>query len=142
MALNVKPGKKRPGEKIMQPMISALAAMIAARIGPYIAANKAMGKKPKLMRINGVSTAKICVKIITKAVKIPVETNGFVVEYVTIEHLRMNFVMRCYISRGLLFYAAAGCSGCTASFRNFSFRCQLPVHLTLNAQTLTLLTIC
>jgi hypothetical protein len=66
-ALNVKPGKYKPGEKIIQPKKSAIAAIIAPLSGPNKAAKMATGKKPKLMRMKGVLMAKICVKIILKA---------------------------------------------------------------------------
>ena len=67
----VNPGKKSPGEKSRQPMISASAAIQAACTDPNFAANTAMGMKPKPIRTKGVCKAKICVKIITSEIKIP-----------------------------------------------------------------------
>lgn len=73
-ALMVKPGKNNPGENIRQPRISAIEAINPPLNGPNSIEYNAIGRKPKLIRINVVWIEKMCVKRILKAMKIAENT--------------------------------------------------------------------
>jgi hypothetical protein len=68
--LMVNPGKNNPGEKTKQPRTSAIAATIPLKIGPNNMENIAIGKKLRLIRINGVWIAKTLVNIMIIDTKI------------------------------------------------------------------------
>lgn len=115
-ALNVNPGKKRPGEKIIPPNISAMAAIKPVFQGPNNMANTAIGKKPKLMRRNGVWMAKTCVRITVKAINTPLKTTVFVLEENKKTPPYVILIATLLHKRDVLYNVTAGCSGCTASF--------------------------
>jgi hypothetical protein len=74
----VKPGKYNPGEKIRQPKMSPIAATVPPGRRPNNIENIAIGKKLKLIRMNGVWMARICVKIMFRDIKTAETTRVFV----------------------------------------------------------------